>query len=454
MPATLKRRPSLARIKHTPEGRKQICENFAVWCAEQFSTLVAVWRHLDKDWKMVLHRDIFIEGIQALGFPGDAGDLWAALDRDYSNSITLLEFSPDATLELAQFKQWVTGHFGSAAAAITEMDKDGDGQVSLDEFRRFCFKEGFPSHLKGSLDMLFQALAESHNDAEGQNDLPSISLKQLSCIDRWDCPQFLYVLPDHHAKLRFKRAVLQHFQQNSILAWRLALDRDGAMQVRSENWLSLCVEMASEYGIREATWDDEELLAVYNSLDGRRCGWFSLKDWDHHGYTALTEFTLWAKEAFGSIEYLVRTFGDEDGCLGLQDFAGCTRQLGLSFEDLELIFEALAGDRSGLLEWMKIKLEDIAWLDAWDPAKEVHDTILGDRFIKHKADLKAKQRLEVAAFARTYGTTLIRRRTPGKSGILPEVRSRSKSSTSGSLNSSRGRTRYSLLQESLRALPS
>jgi len=384
------------------DPKMSTCKEFVSWCSERFTHLVSLWCKLDKDRKMELSRDEFIQGMHDLDYGGDLEELWSIFDRDISGSISFLKFAPDEALELAQFKQWVASKFGSAAFALLNMDTDGGGQLNFVEFTNFCSKYGFPSHLKGSLEILYQVLIGHVGDSNGEAAI------ELSFIDAWDPPGFLFVSPDHHAKLRFKRGVVTKCRNNPLLAWWSVLDRDGFMCVNCENFLLACDELA-DLGVGEACWEKELLIAVYCSLDGRRCGWFSLKDWDRECYHLLADFTLWAKETFGSVAKLVESFGDAFGALGLEEFVKCTKQTGLALDALELIFEALVGDRKGSLENKKLSVDDVEFLERWDPLKEQRDGILWESVVNKRIDAQVRRNIADAQVQKVYG------RLPGSS---------------------------------------
>mmetsp|Transcript_40433 Transcript_40433/g.106704 ORF Transcript_40433/g.106704 Transcript_40433/m.106704 type:complete len:565 (+) Transcript_40433:3-1697(+) len=372
---------------------------FAAWCVSKYKHLVCLWCELDSERKMLLPKSEFIKGMRELQYEGDLEQLWGILDRDASGSISFLEFCPEDALELAQFKSWVSDRFGTATAALGEMDRDGDGYVSFSEFSAFCKRHGYPSHLERSFEILYQVIAAQGASSE-ENRLTE---RELGYIDAWDPPRFLFVRPDHQAKMRFKSIVLSRYRRNPILAWRHALNKDSSMRVSYEDFLAQCAALASR-GILDPEESVETLTAVYCSLDSKRCGWFGLEDWDTFGYRLLCDFTIWAKAEFGSVRHFVRNFEEEGLGMSLDDFRLNTKSLGLEQEETAALHEALRSD-AGSVKTDRVFQWDVKFLDEWDPEKEKRDTIVWESIGSQRMLVEVKRIISDANMESMYGSS-------------------------------------------------
>merc|ERR1719272_1752314 len=74
-------------------GQEPVREFFQ-WSKKQFGSAVQCWKALDDNADMVISKSEFFKGLAALKYTGDVKALWRKLDRDDSNSVSLLHFDP------------------------------------------------------------------------------------------------------------------------------------------------------------------------------------------------------------------------------------------------------------------------------------------------------------------------------------------------------------------------
>mmetsp|Transcript_4925 Transcript_4925/g.11494 ORF Transcript_4925/g.11494 Transcript_4925/m.11494 type:complete len:633 (-) Transcript_4925:87-1985(-) len=140
---------------------------------------LAAWRGLlDKDDSNSVSWDEFKGACRRVGFQGNVGGAWRALDHDLSGNITLREFDEPSAKILTSFKAWCDLHYGSFEHLFKSMDRDRSGGVSFSELRRACKHGGW----KGNVHVLFKCLdLDSHSDGQ-----KTIELEELLFLDSWD----------------------------------------------------------------------------------------------------------------------------------------------------------------------------------------------------------------------------------------------------------------------------
>lgn len=115
----------------------------------------------------------FTEACKKVGFAGDVGGAWRALDDDVSGYITLAEFDPAASEYLFTFKKWADDSFGGLKSAFNVFDIDDDRCIDFREFRHCCRIYGFD----GNISSIFQILDVNQNQ--------SLSVAEISFLDEW-----------------------------------------------------------------------------------------------------------------------------------------------------------------------------------------------------------------------------------------------------------------------------
>eukprot|EP00928_Gymnodinium_smaydae_P039133 TRINITY_DN26803_c0_g1_i1.p1 TRINITY_DN26803_c0_g1~~TRINITY_DN26803_c0_g1_i1.p1 ORF type:complete len:737 (-),score=154.55 TRINITY_DN26803_c0_g1_i1:148-2256(-) len=148
-----------------------------------FGHPLRAWRALfDRDDSNSVSWNEFFAACQELGFPGNVGGAWRALDTDLSGHITMREFDPGSAVLLTSFKQWADLNFGSVELAFKTIDADFNGTVTLAELKRACKR----LHWGGDVRLLFNCLdTDVARDDVGKR---SLSFQELSFLDSWDDP--------------------------------------------------------------------------------------------------------------------------------------------------------------------------------------------------------------------------------------------------------------------------
>lgn len=364
-------------------------KQFLHWVHVKHKHLVCLWHKLDKDGSMSLHKNEFSAGMKALEYGGGLERLWALLDRDTTGNISFIEFCPEAALEIARFKRWCDGMFGSAKDLFVALDSDKSGSVTFKEFEQACPRLGLPTRLQSCIRTLFMLL---NYDEDGAST-GSISQTELRFLDVWKPPAYLWEEPDSEAFDRFKQALLVKHNRNPLLAWRRALDRDSSMRVSYEEFLIQCKQLAKR-GLTEAA-PESGPTSLFVALDAFRSGWFTLQDWDAEVFEALRNVAILLRDSFkNSVPAFMKhaeslgeawddgpgpetgAGGGGGGGLTYVKFARALRSLELPFHQRSQLFEGLKGAGRNKAESGKagrLHAQDLKFLTVWDPDRELQD---------------------------------------------------------------------------------
>jgi Ca2+-binding EF-hand superfamily protein len=310
---------------------------------------------------MRLSKQEFTKGLSQIMYPGrDLAVLWNTLDRDQSGWVSFLHFATEDALALAHFKRWVDLNFGSAAALFKLLDTSRDGRLSFREFEQGLTKLGLQGHAKVCVKSLFDLI----DDAGDEFSMRKITVDELAFLDRWECPEYMWVEPDFDAKESFLKSVIARYRSNPLLAWRKALDTDSSMRVSYYEFIDAFKKL-SQKGIFPNSIT-RSAPGLFRALDGCKTGWLSLRDFDLGTYEQLKTFTAWTRAEFGKVSQCCKSLSGPDGN-GLVHFKPFRRAvqdpLGLSQDEVRNLFEGLSLETKGE---GTIKPDELFFLDRWD----------------------------------------------------------------------------------------
>mmetsp|Transcript_52600 Transcript_52600/g.94430 ORF Transcript_52600/g.94430 Transcript_52600/m.94430 type:complete len:648 (-) Transcript_52600:207-2150(-) len=141
---------------------------------------LAAWRGLlDRDDSNSVSWREFKDACRRVGYRGNLGGAWRALDDDLSGAITLQEFDQPSFSILESFKKWGEANFGSVELLFKSIDDDASGTVTFPELRRAC-KAG---KWGGDVHTLFNCLDVDGRRGGGKR---SISIEELLFLDSWE----------------------------------------------------------------------------------------------------------------------------------------------------------------------------------------------------------------------------------------------------------------------------
>lgn len=378
--------------------------DFLKWVDANHMTLVGLWRQLDQDGSMSLHKMEFFRGLRKLRYRGDLEKLWQNLDRDDTGILSFLEFAPENAMDLARFKQWALERFGSLQQLYRFMDGDHNGKVTFHEFRQCCISEGLPKSLHSSLGTLFQ-LVDDPQDASSRG---TITETELQFLEVWQPPIYLREKASMPALQKFRKALVDRHYGNALVAWRLSLDKDHSMKVSYEEFTIACRALTAS-GIAEAS-PACGVASLYCAIDHDRSGWFTLRDWDKHMHRCLSAVVEWATRKFGKVSDFIRAAETEQN-KGIE-FVQWKNELrdGLGFnrmESLEL-FEGLARRRDCKAfdeNHERLFAHDVLYLDRWKPAQELQEDKAWERMtMRHLVSLDGSSEIMNAQDQRTKGS--------------------------------------------------
>lgn len=366
---------------------------FMAWAKAQHGHLVRLWHKLDTDGSMLLHKGEFVQGLKRLHYTGNAERLWRSLDRDTTGNISFMEFAPEAALELARFKRWAVKTFGNMHELFQALDHDRSGAISYKEFLDACGRLGLPEEMHDTIVTLFLLLDYDSNDGKG-----SISAEEMSFLDVWKPPGYLWETPDYDAKDRFQEALVSKHNQNPLMAWRWALDRDASMRVSYEEFVIQCKTLAKK-GMSEAA-PPEGVTSLYVAFDEDRRGWITLRDWDPDAFENLERFVTFARTECGNLNRFLKAVegvtGDEGekvalgGGVPLGMFRRALKPGGFPPSKCFSLFEALqAPTKRRGHNTSYLFPSDISFLAHWDPDREMKEDSTWSLIVSQKMSLSA-----------------------------------------------------------------
>jgi hypothetical protein len=325
---------------------------------------------------MMLHKGEFMQGLRHLKYPGSIDRLWNLIDRDTTGNVSFVEFAPEAALDLALFKKWTMQSFGSAKDLFKALDEDHSGSITLKEFAHACNALGLPDDLKETVKTLFILL-----DTDGGSGKGSISQEELSFLDKWSPPPYFWEAPDYTARKKFEEALMHRHNENMLMAWRRALDKDNSMRVSYEEFVIQCKSLAKR-GLPEAS-PASGITALYIALDEDRSGWFTLRDWDPETFERLAKFWRWCRKEFGNVAKFARAaenvevdfaVHDDKGGITYDKFTRIIRPLEFAYVERVQLFEALqATTKRSEGKHGRLFQVDLGFLDKWDPDREIKE---------------------------------------------------------------------------------
>jgi len=402
------RSPCSARIKvsvsQKSTGRRATVESmvcgpeeltrFVRWCEAKHGHLVNTWRKLDADGNMILSRAEFIRGVVQMGYKEDAHKLWTTFHLDENDMLSFIKFVPDLAIDLARFKHWAEETFQSVGGAFRAFDTNRKGKLSYKEFLTACERFSMWQRLKDIVHTLFLMLDDGSNkDSRGE-----ITEEELDFLVRWKCPPYLWTEPDYSAKKLFWKQLLSQYRDNSLVAWRKAVDADGNMKVPYADFYKACAKLLRSGALSKSSGFDphrsgnslELVNKVYTTFDPHRSGYINLRRWDYRSYELLMKFTLWARGECGKVSDFVMTFQPEAGAgVSLGAFRTATLSLGMNEDDSRFLYAGLSLAGGASFKASRISKEMLVFLDSWDPEKMQQDDkawekMVGSRFGVHQ----------------------------------------------------------------------
>jgi Ca2+-binding EF-hand superfamily protein len=342
------------------------------------------------DGNMTLSKPEFFRGIKQIGYKEDGHKLWNVFcaGQDDQEVLSFLHFVPDLAIDLARFKNWTHEKFNGVRAAFRAFDSDGNGKLSYKEFLRACEKFGMWQRLKDIVHTIFVMLDDG-GSGFGRGEIEE---SELEFLDRWHCPGYLWAEPDFAAKRLFFNQLLHVNKENPLIAWRKALDKDGNMKVSYAEFYQSCSKLMRS-GAMGSHASIGLVNRVYVTLDPFRSGYISLRRWDAETYTLLVNFTLWCRKHFAKVSDSVAAWEQKlgDG-VSLCAFRDGVQDMDLPETDVRQLFAGL-GLEGVAAKQGRISLDELLFLDKWDPDKMLKDELdwekmVGSRFTSGSVSAK------------------------------------------------------------------
>jgi len=258
---------------------------------------VRAWFLLDPEATMSIGEKQFARACVDIGFRGNVGALWRYLDSDQSGHITILELDAPSAMLLADFKLIISKRFdGQSKEAFKFLDANHGNRVFKYEFMKGMKQLGFSSSSSARLFGMLDCHA-----------LGFLLPEDLSFLDRWSPPPYLFARPDHQGLENLKGA-LRERHKTLLRAWRRALDKDATMRVSWDEFSDTCNSLLKTRvaGVPET---EEESAAVWRALDQDCGGWIALREFDPESFDAVAHLKRWGEQTYGSIVGAFRELG-------------------------------------------------------------------------------------------------------------------------------------------------
>lgn len=403
----------------------QDLQKFMKWCKKNFGSLSACWRSIDESGNMTISRNEFFKKMVELRYKGNVKSLWEMLDRDHSNTISFLHFDPESAMMLAVLKRWATEQYGSVEKLCEAVDVNRTGKVTFKAFHHYCKTRGLEE--EKPVHTIFkmcgnQSVNKIHRNVQRSGEEQTITLSSLTFLDRWECPEYLWIAPDEEGLNLWRGKLMSKYKGNGIIAWRKVLDADESMRV---NWLEF--KTACKHFKEEI-----DVPGVWRALDGNLSGWLSLREFDPQGYELLAKFKNFAQSKFGTCQNLIQSMDTKGaGEISRAAFKATLKRAGVfnpvledlppekypddsqspkstteqedqedkvserrksyklqksqrrlsalevEEEDIDHVFSGLDIDGSGL-----IRPHEVRFLDRWDIARELAEEAVWERLMK------------------------------------------------------------------------
>ncbi|CAJ1353569.1 unnamed protein product [Effrenium voratum] len=324
-------------------NRQQALIDFKSYIRRHFGESYHAWRRaLDVDGTMNLQRPELFKVCRTLGWRGDVRLLWQALDVDGAGTCSLQELDPRCARQLAKFRRWAEGKFGSkpAQALWKALDRHGKFRLSLEAFCQNCRRLG--------LDSSEQQVKEIAVWLDWE-EKKTITLDDLLFLDIWKPPAYLVAEPNPEAAVEIRR-LLHEKHGHPLRAWRL-MDKDNSNTCNWYEFLS-AVKAVSFEGDAAGAW-----MALDEDLSGA----ISLAEIDANANSMLIQLKQWADQEFGGVRAAFRVLDkDKSGELSMSEFRTAVLIFGFAGEEVTL-FRCLDVNGQG-----RLQLHEVHFLDDWE----------------------------------------------------------------------------------------
>lgn len=296
-----------------------------------------------------------------IGFRGNIPALWKYIDKSGDGVITLLELHNISAMELARFKLLIRERFkDSISDTFRFLDSNRSGRVN----RVLFVARMQTARYTGKAGRLFDLL-----DKLG---LGMLTIQNLSFLDRWRMPIYLYYQPDA-SRWKAVRDKLMEMHRHPLKAWR-KLDKDGSMRLSFDEFRDIVADivarkMDSSPSNENSAFprSESEVAAAWRAIDKECVGYIQLRDWHLESHKNLSEFKSWCDRNHGNVIAAFR-FLDGGGVgknsnakLSEHEIRNCAKGPDPCTADVEFLFDGLDVNSNWALSE-----SDVQFLDRWD----------------------------------------------------------------------------------------
>jgi len=248
---------------------------------------------------------------------------------------------------LAEFKVWVTQHYGNISALLLfqTLDTHNKRKLGYTTFARELEAQGFTGRAKALAQML------------DWQEKKYLQMDDFALFDIWKPPAWLTAAPNPAAAEAFKKS-LKHRYGQPVKGWRVAMDKDNSNSCTFREFQDACKHLRLT----------SDMAGAWIALDEDLSGFITFKEIDAKAYEALVHFRRWTDMEFGGVRSAFKVLDrDASGNMSYREFRLACRSFGFT-RDVKRVFDSLDQNSEG-----SISFKEAVFLDDWDMPLEDTD---------------------------------------------------------------------------------
>jgi len=319
------------------------------------SSLRAWLRHFDRNNDQKITLSEFLRGMRSLAYPGDATWMFEQIDKDGSGELSLDEIDSHLASIWRRFRAWSVAVFQGPREMLLQLCC---GAPVLDRMRfvagllRFGWTQGWEDIIYDSLDVddngfiSVAALRWLEGEKKRQRRKQEAKKKAIAQqVKRSDERCYCLFVQDD-----FKAFLKQRFGAY-LRAWRKVLDVDGSMAVQKSELFKACSEMG---------WQGDVRL-LWKAFDKDDSGLITLEELDPQTAEVLAHFQSFAQRLGGSAEAFCKLDKLGSRRLKVQEFSAACKALDFRY-GTKALFHGLDWEGKRF-----VVQADLEFLDKWRP---------------------------------------------------------------------------------------
>lgn len=344
------------KLKDFNKARSTILDLFK----DTSGSAVQKWlQTFDRNLDMCVSYDEFCDGLVKLEYHGDSAALFRKLDKDGSGEIMLEEIDLPGSKLWMKFRMWCAAKFDDPKHMMYQLSNKKDHHVA----GKADFMEALPKleWEGGHEEKIWQCLVRSDSDSADKlcldylrwfaKDKSKQHRKELAKREASDrTSKMIQERQEISKSLDSFKTFLKRKYSTCLRAWRAGIDLDGSMSIQKHELF---------LAVKDMSWPGN-MRFLWKALDKDDSGITSLAELDLKVAERLAKFKDFTATKFGSAVEAFRAFDiQRKGKLKEQEFIEACRKEGFMQMNAALFHG---------LDWQKNKYvmeKDLAFLDTW-----------------------------------------------------------------------------------------